>query len=207
MANHNKVLYLVRHGQTDYNLKNIIQGRGVDSSLNDTGHQQARAFYEYHRDIAFNHILISKLQRTRQTMQPFADAGFKLEAYEQLDEIDWGHHEGRTGSHELSQEYKYITGQWREGNLHLGIPGGESPLELQARQRDFVDNILPKYSGKILICSHGRAIRSMLCTLLNEPLSKMDDFPHTNLTVYKLLGANDRWEVELFNFTDHLKNI
>lgn len=198
---------MVRHGQTDYNLKNIIQGRGVDSSLNDTGRRQAQAFFEYYQQEGFDHVLISTLQRTRQTMQPFADAGYSLQPYTQLDEIDWGHHEGKTGSNELSQEYKYITGQWREGNLHLGIPGGESPLELQARQRDFVDNILPQYSGKILICSHGRAIRSMLCTLLDEPLSKMDDFPHTNLTVYKLLEANNGYEVELFNFTEHLKNI
>ena len=35
-------LFLVRHGETEYNKKGMMQGRGIDASLNDTGHLQAR---------------------------------------------------------------------------------------------------------------------------------------------------------------------
>ena len=34
-------LYLVRHGQTDYNLKHLLQGSGINSSLNQTGQNEA----------------------------------------------------------------------------------------------------------------------------------------------------------------------
>ncbi|MFM8374363.1 MAG: histidine phosphatase family protein, partial [Bacteroidota bacterium] len=37
-------VYFIRHGETDFNRQGIIQGRGVDSDLNETGRQQARAF-------------------------------------------------------------------------------------------------------------------------------------------------------------------
>lgn len=199
-------LYIVRHGQTDYNLKRIIQGRGVNSDINETGRQQAQAFYDFHRDIAFDHILTSTLKRTQQTIQPFIDAGYKHVAYEQLDEINWGLHEGKTGDTALSEEYKLITGKWRAGELHHAIPEGESPLDLQLRQTDFIENILPNYTGRILICTHGRAMRSLLCTMLGEPLSKMDDFPHTNTALYKLDHTTEGFEIKLANFTDHLKN-
>lgn len=39
-----KKIYIIRHGQTDFNLKGIVQGSGVDSSLNDFGVAQSRAF-------------------------------------------------------------------------------------------------------------------------------------------------------------------
>lgn len=198
-------IYLVRHGETDYNLKRIIQGRGVDSSINETGREQAQAFFEFHRNIPFNQLFTSTLKRTQQTMQPFIDAGYKHQAFHQLDEINWGVHEGRTGDTHLSDEYLDITGKWRSGELHHSIPEGESPLELQLRQRDFIENILPQYTGKILICSHGRAMRSLICTMLNEPLSKMDEFPHTNLSLYKLIYSAGAFQMELFNFTGHLK--
>ena len=41
-----KHIYLVRHGQTDFNLKGIVQGSGVDASINETGLKQAQAFYD-----------------------------------------------------------------------------------------------------------------------------------------------------------------
>lgn len=199
-------LYLVRHGQTDYNKKRIIQGRGVNSSINEVGRAQAQLFFQHHKDIAFDSVLTSTLVRTQQTLQPFADLGYELEAFQQLDEINWGIHEGREGSTDLSEEYLYVTQLWKEGYLDERIEGGESPMELQARQVDFINNDLPKFSGKVLICSHGRAMRSFLCTLTGTPLSQMDDFPHTNLALYKLNGEpGDHFKIELFNFTDHLK--
>ena len=199
-------IYLVRHGQTDYNKKRIIQGRGVNSSINETGRAQAQQFFDHHKHIPFDHVLVYTLVRTQQTLQPFTDFGYELKAFTQLDEINWGIHEGREGSTDLSEEYLYMTERWKKGYLDERIEGGESPMELQARQIDFINNELPHFSGKLLICSHGRAMRSFLCTLTGTPLSQMDEFPHTNLSLYKLNGEpGDNFEIELFNFTGHLK--
>ncbi len=200
-----KEILLVRHGETDYNRKGIVQGRGVNSELNARGIAQARAFFEHYKAQQFDHIFTSTLIRTQQTMAPFAEAGYQLLQHAGLDEIDWGHHEGKGGDPKLVEEYLRITTRWKEGFWEDKIPGGESPLELQLRQRDFLDTVLVKHEKHILICSHGRAIRSMLCTMLNLPLSKMDEFPHTNLSVYKLHQIGNEFKLVGFNDIEHLR--
>ena len=197
-------LYIVRHGETDLNRSQIVQGRGVDTSLNENGIRQAHAFFNHFGDTPFDIIFTSQLQRTHQTMQPFVDKGYKLNIFAELDEIDWGIHEGRVTSADMKSEYQLIVNRWNEGYLNEKIPGGESPLELQARQKDFINNILPQYSGKILICMHGRAMRSFICTLLNKPLVHMDDYPHQNLSLYKLNRIEGIYNIEFFNYLEHL---
>ncbi|MFW5879460.1 MAG: histidine phosphatase family protein, partial [bacterium] len=61
-----KTIYLIRHGQTDYNKKGIVQGSGIDASLNDLGRQQAEAFYDAYRNMPFDKIYISDLKRTKE---------------------------------------------------------------------------------------------------------------------------------------------
>ncbi len=200
-----KEIFLVRHGQTDYNLKGIIQGRGINSELNEKGRAQAQAFFNHYQHEVFDHILVSALTRTHQTLEPFAKAGYLLNQHPELDEIDWGVHEGQGGDPKLAEEYQYLTSRWRDGYLEDRIAGGESPLDLQIRQRLFIDEILPNYGKRVLICSHGRAIRSMLCNMLNLPLSQMDDFPHTNCSLYKLHMVDGKFEIVMFNNTEHLK--
>ena len=47
-------LYIIRHAETEYNRKGIIQGSEVDSDINDKGDIQAMSFYEYYKDINFD---------------------------------------------------------------------------------------------------------------------------------------------------------
>jgi broad specificity phosphatase PhoE len=89
-----KHIYLIRHGQTDYNLKGIVQGRGVDSELNTTGKQQARLFFEHYQHVPFEAVLTSTLKRTHQTVEPFLASGHQHQVKVELDEIDWGIFEG-----------------------------------------------------------------------------------------------------------------
>ncbi|HLS39123.1 MAG TPA: histidine phosphatase family protein, partial [Sphingobacterium bovisgrunnientis] len=59
-----KTFYFIRHGQTDLNLKGIVQGRGVNTSLNDSGRKQADAFFNAYKHIPFDKIYTSTLVRT-----------------------------------------------------------------------------------------------------------------------------------------------
>ncbi len=49
----NKTLYIVRHGQTDLNKRGIIQGRGMDTDLNDEGRKQAAQFFNTYKSVPF----------------------------------------------------------------------------------------------------------------------------------------------------------
>jgi probable phosphoglycerate mutase len=199
-----KEIFLVRHGETDYNRKMIVQGRGVNSSINETGWQQARAFYEKYKSYPFDILYTSSLTRTHQTMHPFIESGISHIATQNLDEIDWGIYEGVGDDPNLFRVYSDIMKSWRGGDLHVKIDKGESPLELATRQQYWIDEIKQSPHQKILACSHGRSIRALLCQMTDLPLSKMDDFPHTNTCLYKLVWDKTRFEIELFNDISHL---
>jgi broad specificity phosphatase PhoE len=62
-----KEIFIIRHGETDFNQLGIVQGKGVNSSINAKGMQQAQAFFEAYRNENFEKIYISQLQRTAQT--------------------------------------------------------------------------------------------------------------------------------------------
>ncbi|MCZ6694862.1 MAG: histidine phosphatase family protein, partial [Bacteroidetes bacterium] len=74
-----KKIYLIRHGQTDFNNRGVVQGSGIDSSLNETGYKQAQAFFDAYQQVPFQKIYTSSLQRTTQTVKPFIDKGIPFE--------------------------------------------------------------------------------------------------------------------------------
>ena len=78
-------LYIIRHAETEYNRKGIIQGSEVDSDINDIGESQANSFYEYYKDINFDKIYVSGLKRTFQTIRRFTENG---SSYEKLKEFN-----------------------------------------------------------------------------------------------------------------------
>ncbi|MDH5599220.1 MAG: histidine phosphatase family protein, partial [Cyclobacteriaceae bacterium] len=126
--------------------------------------------------------------------------------FEGLNEISWGTREGCRVTPEEDAYYWDVLGQWAEGNTSLRIEGGESPEDVYKRQVPVLEYILNKKDEKnILICMHGRAMRILLCNLLNYPLCEMDVFEHTNLCLYKLRYTGTMCTVELFNETSHLE--
>ena len=202
-----KEIYIIRHGQTDFNLKGIVQGRGVDSSLNETGRHQALKFFRQYKDHGFEKIFISSLKRTFETVKPFIEQlNIPFEVHPELDEIDWGEHEGKLSDHNLRSEYSRILNSWSENILHISTPGGETPLELQVRQQVFLNHLTEQPEKRILICTHGRAMRSLLCTMTDNDLCKMEDFPHNNLSLYKVLYYEGSFKIDIFNSRDHLDN-
>ena len=62
--NTKKTIYIIRHGETDYNRQGIIQGSGVDSDLNETGRIQAEKFFKAYHHIPFDKVYTSELKRT-----------------------------------------------------------------------------------------------------------------------------------------------
>lgn len=204
----NKTLYIIRHGQTEFNKKGIIQGRGINTDLNDTGRLQGAAFFNAYRDVPFDKIYISALKRTQQTVQQFIDLGIPYEKLAGLDELAWGIHEGEASTPENRVAFKEIMLHWLEGHLDEKFENGESPNEVLARQKEALQTIMSHPEEKtVLICMHGRAMRLFLCLLTGVPLTKMDDFPHQNVILYKVNYDGEKFHIADFNNSDHLKHI
>ncbi|GAB3223029.1 histidine phosphatase family protein [Spirosoma arcticum] len=205
-----KSIYLIRHGETDYNRRGIVQGSGVDSDLNEMGQAQAMAFFQAYQHVPFRKIYISGLRRTYQTAEPFIDLGISYEKLTGLNEISWGVMEGKVPGNLDNAYYRTLIEAWSAGNTALPTDGGESPEQVEARQRVAIDAILSHPDETpVLITMHGRAMRILLCWLTNRPLAQMDYFEHSNLCLYKLRYDYDTraFDIELNNDTAHLLSL
>lgn len=203
-----KEIYIIRHGETELNRLGIVQGRGINSDLNETGEAQAQAFYHHYKDVDFDKVYTSKLKRTHQTVKHFLDSNLPWEQHEGLDELAWGIWEGQPNTEEAREAFKEIVEKWQGGNYEAKFEGGESPNDVAFRLRQALDFILAKEEEKrVLVCMHGRAMRLFLCVLLEKPFAEMSDFPHQNTTLYKMKWDGRHFEVIDFNNTDHLKDL
>lgn len=199
---------MIRHGQTDYNKRGVVQGSGVDAPLNELGLLQAQAFYEKYKSIPFDRVYTSVLIRSIQSVQKFIDDGIPHVSFDGLNEINWGIYEGKIVSNDNNKYYEQVTEAWMRGESDLQIDGGESPLLVQERQKPVLEHILAQKDEKtILICMHGRAMRIFLCLMLEINLKAMDNFAHDNLGLYLLDYHQSKFSVKALNDRSHLAHL
>lgn len=203
-SNTKKEIYIIRHGQTDFNVKQIVQGRGINSDINDTGIQQAKLFFEAHKEIKFDIVYTSSLKRTWQTADSFISKKIPHLIRTNLDEIDWGIFEGVEHHAGLQKEYYDIIEEWKNGNLSVKIEGGESANDLAERLLPFIEEIKNTTAQTILVCTHGRTLRILICLLLRIDIAQMDNFDHQNTCLYHLSYDDNTFSLIKENDTTHL---
>lgn len=186
-----KKIYLVRHGQTDYNLKGVVQGSGIDAPINATGQAQAGAFYKQYKEVPFDKVYYTGLIRTKQSIAGFLEKGIPSESLPELNEISWGTYEGTPMTSEEGEYYQHMLSQWKDGNLDYAIAGGESPNQVAKRMRAGIEKILNGPGETVLVCMHGRAMRVFLSEILKTSLNNMDVYSHQNLCLYLLEEEED----------------
>lgn len=182
-----------------------MQGCGINSSLNEFGFWQAKQFWNAYQDHPFERVYTSCLLRAQQTVAPFIEKGIPHVEFKGLNEISWGIREGKSSSEDGQEQYDEVIRSWQQGNYHTMIEGGESPLEVQKRQQVMIDYLRNEEEAEIiLICMHGRAMRILLCLMLNYPLSEMDRFAHDNTSLYKITFTGSMFSLDDFNNLLHL---
>ena len=203
-----KTAYIVRHGQTDFNLQKIVQGSGVDSSLNDTGREQARLLYEKYKHLPFEVVLTSRLKRTWETVASFIHDGVPHEKHGEINEMSWGSHEGKKGTPESIAEYQMIKDGWGLGKIDGRIGGGESAREMAARLQRFIDHLPGRNENLLLICSHGRAMCGLVTLMMGLGIDRMNELVHSNTGVWRgHLQDNGVWEFDVMNDRTHLPEV
>jgi broad specificity phosphatase PhoE len=144
-------IYIVRHGETAWTRTGQHTG-WTDLALTPEGEEQARALEQWLRDIRFDQVFSSPLQRALRTC---ALAGFGSLAALDPDLVEWnyGDYEGRTLS-----EIHAVNPNW--DLLRDGCPGGESVAQITER----IDRIiarLQKPMGNVLIFSSSHLLRML----------------------------------------------
>lgn len=197
-----KTIHIIRHGETDYNRRGVVQGSGIDADLNKLGRAQAMAFFETYQDVPFARIYLSTLKRTHQTAAPFTQLNTPTEAHAGLNEISWGVMEGKVPNSTDNAYYRALMESWSAGYTDQPTDGGESPEDVMNRQKPVIDLILSRPDeNPVLIVMHGRAMRILLSWLMHESLADMDRYEHRNVCLYKL-----RYDYETTQFTIELAN-
>ena len=197
-------LCFIRHGQTDFNLRRIIQGSGVNSSLNETGRAQARAFYDAYKSVSFDKVIASGLRRTHETVQPWTDAGLPLEIEPLINEMNWGVYEGKPGDEAMHKVYKAMIADWGGGNFDARLEGGESARELSERLSAFLESLKNRTENRLLICSHGRSLRCLVTLMKGQHLREMENVSHANTGLFRATLTDGEFDVTLENDTSHL---
>ena len=196
-------IYILRHAETDYNSKGIIQGSEVDSDINTTGILQSEKFYSKYKDIEFDKVFVSNLKRTYQTVKNFIEINnIPFEKLKEFNEISWGVNQGKNDN---LKDYKLLIDTWLDGDLDNKFDKGESPNEMVIRLVKGFRYIISQNLERVLLCIHGRALRILLSEILDKDLTKMDKYPHSNTCLYILEYLDkDNVRIKKSNSIDHL---
>ncbi|MFY9996612.1 MAG: 2,3-diphosphoglycerate-dependent phosphoglycerate mutase GpmB [Leclercia sp.] len=162
-------VYLVRHGETQWNAERRIQGQS-DSPLTAKGEHQAWQVGERAKTLGITHVIASDLGRTRRTAEIIAQAcGCDVTVDARLRELDMGVLEQRHVDSLTEAEEA-----WRQtlvnGTEEGRIPDGESMLELSERMHAALAACLALPQGsRPLLVSHGMALGCLVSTILGLP--------------------------------------
>lgn len=164
-------VYLVRHGETEWNALRRLQGQS-DSALTINGERQANQVASRVQLLGITHVISSDLGRTRRTAAIIAKAcGTRVHFDSRLRELNMGILETRAIS-TLTEKEKRWRNQLVNGkkNGEESIPGGESTKEVAIRMYAALNGCrnLP-YDSKPLLVSHGMALECLINTVLGLP--------------------------------------
>lgn len=165
-------LWLVRHGQTDWNLAGRWQGQSPQApGLNEAGHAQALALRSQLAGRQFAAIYSSDLLRARQTAELLADPlGLPVKLDPRLREMDLGEWEGLL-SNEISSRFPQLLKERDCDPIHTSAPRGETPECVVERVASALDDIVINHCGEpVLIVAHGISLAAILCLARDIPL-------------------------------------
>jgi len=217
-----KQLLLVRHGKTDWNAAQRLQGQ-ADVPLNAAGEQQAEAVARRLADEAIDVIYASDLQRawvTAETIErhwkmtrrfpmarhfPMAHhhTAF-LHAEPRLREISYGDWQGLTYA-EMQIQFSEQFLWWNENRMHHAPPNGETLTQLATRLQLLLDEVNEQHADQtVLFVTHGGTICVLLCLLLNKSPAEYRQFRMGNTAFSRFSFSPRGAQLVQYNDTHHL---
>lgn len=176
-------LWLIRHGETDWNRERRTQGQS-GNALSALGVRQAQRLGARLAGTPFDHAYCSDLRRAVQTAEiAFPGRAFTLEP--RLREISSGVFEGRTAA-ELSPEERQLREEIARDRLNLRPEGGESYRDVQQRLEAWLAS-LPA-SGRLLVVTHGGIVHTLLRRALGYAASWDFSVDNAGITELHLNG-------------------
>ena len=180
--------YLIRHGQTDWNLTGRWQGQSPDApALNETGCAQALAALDLLPRANFAAIYSSDLLRARQTAELIAEPlNLTVTLEPRLREMNLGVWEGML-SNDIKVQYPREFEEREKNPFDTHAPQGESPRDVARRVIVAVNEIADSHpGGSVIIVSHGIALAVIICQARGIPMDKVYENIPDNITPHRV---------------------
>jgi probable phosphoglycerate mutase len=183
------MLYIMRHGRTDWNVRHKLQGR-TDIPLNEEGRTMAEKAANEYKDIHFDFCYCSPLIRAKETAEiVLKDRNIPIIEDERLVEMSFGEYEGIENSFEIPDCPINILFQHPE-KYKVSVGNAETFEELFHRTGDFLNEIVyPQLEqGKdILVVGHGAMNCSIVCQVKKLPIENFWSAGIENCKLMKLM--------------------
>jgi len=202
-------IFLIRHGETEWNRIRRFQGRS-DQPLNETGREQARCLALALKEeplVAIHSSPLLRAMETAQIIRTFHPMIPILEE-ESLAEMDLGDFDGLDALR-WAQQYPEFLKAWREDPSSVIMPGGESLKDVQKRALEALERITGSYSpeSSLLISSHNFVNMTILCHAAKIPLSGFRQIRQETAAVNVLCKKGGSLWAEVINERSHLENL
>lgn len=199
-------IYMVRHGETDWNATSRLQGHS-NVPLSEQGRRQAELLGRRLAALKFDAFYASDLVRAYETARIIAlhHNNQDINTMPELRELNFGRWEGLS-INEIQGQYPEEIKQWWETPLLTRIPGGESLDEVVKRTVTAVKKIVESHGdGNVVLVSHGGVIRSVVGTVLGMDMNKYWRLRQDNACLSIIdFPAWDKGILMLFNDRSHL---
>lgn len=165
-----KRVFLVRHGETEWNAEMRWQGH-IDLPLNAAGLAQAELLAEQLRGERIQAVLTSDLSRARQTAEILARPhAAPIQASDRLREVHVGEVEGLQRDAIISRFGEEALAAWRDmDNRHFAFPGGESKHQALSRGLPAIEGFLQWTSAEtVAVVFHSLLMRLVLYAIFPE---------------------------------------
>ena len=178
-------IYLIRHGQTDWNVSGQFQGFS-DIELNERGREEARWARKALSMTPLERIYCSDLSRAKETASIIGEShDLEIEHTERFRECNFGAWEGLTFE-EIQRGHPEEFKAWGQDNVTLKSHGGESTKELQERVIAALDEVAKGKEEAVSIVCHAGVIKAILCHILGMDLRDRYNIEIDNASITKL---------------------
>lgn|SRR5690625_1494528 len=181
-------LYFVRHGETDWNVENRVQGR-CDSKLTNKGMKDIIDLRSLIKHISWQAVYSSPSERTLHTVALLTNNMKNVKRDNRIKEMSLGLFEGMTWEEIKQHDIEQYTNYWYAPHKFY-LSSGESFYDVKERITDFLNDLRRQFqSGNILIVTHGVVIKIVQALAQNNELAQLWKTPHVNgasLTIFKV---------------------
>ena len=195
---------IVRHGQTQWNIKGIRQGH-LDSPLTEQGLAQAKALGQRLTREIFTILYSSDLGRAMQTAQMISDTtGHRIVTDARLRERHLGIFQGLDGG-EIQARYPEEYRLHRSLGPNYVIPGGESVGQQVERNVACLNEIAEKHLGEsIVVVTHGGVLSGLFRHTFSIPFEAPRRFEFMNASLNLFTYEEGKWMLRTWGDVSHL---